>query len=188
MKELIQNILIYLILVSLLRGLITNPKYQQYFQFFSGLILMLLLLSPVISLMEGEEGWFALLQENVLQMDLDEVKGEMAVAEGKFTDVLEKEYQEVVEEQVEALAREQGMVLEDTVVELEKEEEEYRIASISGRVSEAETDLSDRAVETIQIGEDQKLSEEDDSKKAKKLQKKLCSQFLVGEEQVHLWK
>lgn len=36
MQEWIRQIIIYVILVTVLRGLIMKPQYEQYFRFFSG--------------------------------------------------------------------------------------------------------------------------------------------------------
>ena len=42
MQEWIRQIIIYVILVTVLRGLIMKPQYEQYFRFFSGMVLILL--------------------------------------------------------------------------------------------------------------------------------------------------
>lgn len=46
MQEWIRQIIIYVILVTVLRGLIMKPQYEQYFRFFSGIVLILLVVSP----------------------------------------------------------------------------------------------------------------------------------------------
>ena len=48
MQEWIRQIIIYVILVTVLRGLIMKPQYEQYFRFFSGIVLILLVVSPVL--------------------------------------------------------------------------------------------------------------------------------------------
>ena len=67
MKEFVQNILIYTIIITVLRGLITGPKYRQYFQFFSGVILILLFLGPVLSLFRSDRDWYRVLEEKLLR-------------------------------------------------------------------------------------------------------------------------
>ena len=45
MQEWIRQIIIYVILVTVLRGLIMKPQYEQYFRFFSGIVLILLVVT-----------------------------------------------------------------------------------------------------------------------------------------------
>lgn len=213
MKELVQNILVYVVIVSVLRGLITNPKYAQYFQFFSGLIMILLMLSPLLSLFQYENTWYDILEENVLKMDLDEIQGEMKIADNSFQDMLQKEYTDTIAEQVTTMAQEKGMTLEDVKVTLKEEDDEWEIAEITGKTNgetyenkntnkndlktddkkKSNTEEEERiSVETIQIGEDSFLQDtdnkEDNSKTAKSLRKQISNYFVIGEDKVHLWK
>lgn len=188
MKELVQNILVYVVIVSVLRGLITNPKYSQYFQFFSGIIMILLMLSPILSVLDYENQWYEILEEKILQMDLAEIKEEMQVANDRFADMVEEEYQETAAEQIKKLAEQKGVSVKDAKVILKREEEEWEIEEITvttGNLPESGQELS---VETIQIGEDKQIEEEDTSKAAKSLRKQICSYFVIGEDKVHIWK
>jgi Stage III sporulation protein AF (Spore_III_AF). len=134
MKEFVQNILIYTIIITVLRGLITGPKYRQYFQFFSGVILILLFLGPVLSLFRSDRDWYRVLEEKLLQMDLAEIQGEMRVAEEGFEQMLCKRYEQAVREQVELLAEERGVSLEDAQVTLRRAGDAWEVAQVSGRV------------------------------------------------------
>ena len=49
MHEFIQNILIYVVIITVLRGIITNDIYKQYFKFVSGLVMILLMMLPVLN-------------------------------------------------------------------------------------------------------------------------------------------
>lgn len=199
MKDLIQNLLIYIILVSALRGLVSNPKYQQYFQFFSGMILILFLITPVLQLFQGEEAWFNTLEQKLLQMDLADIQQEMAVAEESFSKMVTKEYQAAVEEQAQALAAQKGVTLEDVEIILTQENEEITVEEIHGTVVKNEntseqqwTDTKDQiAIPAIQIGEQKKKStagKKDTSKEAASLRREFANYFMIREEQVHLWK
>ena len=203
MKEFVQNILIYVIIITVLRGLITNARYQQYFQFFSGVVLILLFLSPVLSFLQGDREWFHILEEKLLQMDMADIQGEMKVAEQDFEKMLQSRYEEVVREQVELIAREKGVSIEDTQVVLEKEGDTWKVAKVQGRISEEDgkegayskeyTDdkegKGDVAVEAVTIGEEpMEKKEQDTSRRGRELKKQICDSFTLGKEQVYLWK
>lgn len=196
MKELVQNILIYTVIVSLLRGLIVNPKYGQYFQFFSGVIMILLMLSPLLSFFQGENEWYDLLEKNILKMDLTQVEGEMKLADNEFRDMVRGKYADTVEKQIKVMAEEKGVSLGEVHVTL-TEGETCSIAEISGKTvlpeENADEEQSEEiSVETIRIGtkgqEKERIEQEDTSTEAKRLRKQICSYFVIGEDKVHLWK
>lgn len=189
MKELVQSILVYVVIVSMLKGLISNPKYSQYFQFFSGIIMILIMLSPILSLLNQENGWYDILEENILQMDLENVKAEMEIADGRFEEMVEKEYEETAAKQVVLMAEKEGILIESAEVEVTQEDGELTIGKITVVAGEREALETDAySIETIRIGEEKKVQEEDHSKTARVLRRKLCDCFAVGEEQVQIWK
>ena len=46
MEKIICNVLIFTIITSVLKGLIIKDEYKQYFQFFCGLIMILIVITP----------------------------------------------------------------------------------------------------------------------------------------------
>lgn len=194
MKELIQNILVYVVIVSVLRGLITNPKYSQYFQFFSGIIMILIMLSPLLSFFNAETAWYDLLEGNILKMDLAEIEGEIKIADENFQDVVKQEYADTVKNQVTRMADENGIELENVDVVLEEDEGGLTIAEITGKTTNIEEKKSEDliSIETIQIGKEVQSQEvhrqENNSKGVRTLRRQICNQFVLGEDKVHLWK
>lgn len=194
MKELIQNILVYVVIVSVLRGLITNPKYSQYFQFFSGIIMILIMLNPLLSFFYAETAWYDLLEGNILKMDLAEIEGEIKIADESFQDVVKQEYADTVKNQVTRMADENGIELENVDVVLEENEGGLTIAEITGKTTNIEEKKSEDliSIETMQIGEEvqsQKVyGQENNSKGVRTLRRQICNQFVLGEDKVHLWK
>lgn len=49
LKEWVQNITFYLILVTLIVQMLPEKSYRKYIQFITGLILILLLMEPILS-------------------------------------------------------------------------------------------------------------------------------------------
>ena len=190
MKELVQNILVYVVIVTVLRGLISNPRYSQYFQFFSGVIMILLMLSPVLSVFDFENEWYSLLEEKVLQRDLDHIKEEMSIADGRFEEMVKEEYKETVEKQVMIMAEENGVQAEDVSVEIFQGEEEWQIAEIAvtaGEISKEGSGQGELSVEAVQI-EEKRKNIKNISKDEKALKRQICSYFAIGEDKVHIWK
>lgn len=70
MQEWIRQIIIYVILVTVLRGLIMKPQYEQYFRFFSGIVLILLVVSPVLRVLHQDTAWHDTVEQYLFQMDV----------------------------------------------------------------------------------------------------------------------
>lgn len=187
-------------IITVLRGLIADSKFQQYFQFFSGVILILIFLVPVLAFFRGDESFYHVLEQNLVQMDLADIKKEMRVAEDGFERVLCRRYEEELKEQVELLAQQKGLALEDTQVLLEKKGNVWEVAEVSGKIAgkngqESEENMKKAgngidkvAVEAVTIEESAEGKEEDQSHRGRALKKQICSSFALGKEQVHIWK
>ena len=154
LQKVIQSVLVYILIVTVLRGIVKNPRYGQYFQFFSGVILILILISPVLSLFRSEDGWYRYLEENMLQLDRNRIDSEMRIADGK----LKEQYQKAIQEQILFLASEEQITLSDLTIELNQKETGWEIRKIEGRA--------------------------ENEKEALHLQKKLANDLSISKEQV----
>lgn len=191
MKQLVQNVLVYVVIVTVLRGLISNPRYSQYFQFFSGIIMILLMLSPILSVFNFENEWYSLLEEKVLQMDLEHVKEEMNIADGKFEEMVKEEYRETIKKQVVVMAEEKGVQAEEVSVEILQGDTQWQIAEIAvmaGTIPKDGGEKEKLSVEAVQIGQKGKKNINNISKDELALRKQICSYFAIGEDKVHIWK
>lgn len=193
MKQLVQNILVYVVIVTVLRGLISNPKYSQYFQFFSGVIMILLMMSPILTVFQYENEWYSILEEKVLKMDLDHIKEEMNIADGRFEEMVREEYKETVKKQVMMMAEENGLNAEEVLVDIKQGDEEWQIQEISvksGTILGDQKEQEKLSVEAVQIeGDKQKNINylKEDYKYSKRLKKQICNYFAIGEDKVHIW-
>ena len=96
--EWIRNIAFYLVLVTALLHIVPESGYQKYIRFFTGLILILLVLSPVLKLfgMEGQLRELYQSQEYLKELEqMEEVSGFQEEAEAVGTQ--EEEPMEVEE-------------------------------------------------------------------------------------------
>ena len=100
MQEWIRQIIIYVILVTVLRGLIMKPQYEQYFRFFSGIVLILLVVSPVLRVIHQDTAWHDTVEQYLFQMDVNDIQEQLAVTEGRRQEVIMQQYTEQLEEQI----------------------------------------------------------------------------------------
>lgn len=166
MEEWIHQIVVYVIIITVLRGLINKPNYEQYFRFFSGIILILLVISPILHVLKQDTEWYDRLQEKLLQMDTESVREELAVTEGKRQEVIMREYQRQIETQIIRLGEEETIAVDSVMLQIGEK----------GEIRRMEVH--------IQGGDDgQKLTKE----MLRQFRMKLCNRYELQEEQVVLW-
>ena len=73
--EWIRNVAFYLVLVTALLHVLPRSGYQKYIRFFTGLVLILLVLAPVLKLFQMEEELRDAYRDDSWLEQLEEFKG-----------------------------------------------------------------------------------------------------------------
>ncbi|MEF2806404.1 MAG: stage III sporulation protein AF [Massilistercora timonensis] len=73
--EWIRNVAFYLVLVTALLHVLPRSGYQKYIRFFTGLVLILLVLAPVLKLFQMEEELRDAYRDDSWLEQLEEIKG-----------------------------------------------------------------------------------------------------------------
>ena len=73
--EWIRNVAFYLVLVTALLHVLPRSGYQKYIRFFTGLVLILLVLAPVLKLFQMEEELRDAYRDESWLEQLEEIKG-----------------------------------------------------------------------------------------------------------------
>jgi len=72
--EWMQNIAFYLILMTAAIQVIPDNSYKKYIRFFTGLILMVLLISPVLKLFQVEQAFNDIYDRAAYKQELQEIE------------------------------------------------------------------------------------------------------------------
>lgn len=208
-REIVQNILVYVVMTTILKGLVSNKGFLEIFRFVSGMILLLLFLSPVVSALSIDTGWYEKLEENILQVDRKQIEQELAVAEGSFEEVLLRECESQVRQQLRDLAEDAGQKPQQIQVSMKKSEEgEVFVERIQLKVKEEtqqamakmekEEDESQSYVESVEnikidSGTGSQREQEDrgsvrEDEDTRMLKKKICKKFSLSKGAVDVWK
>lgn len=73
--EWIRNVAFYLVLVTALLHVLPRSDYQKYIRFFTGLVLILLVLAPVLKLFQMEEELRDAYRDDSWLEQLEEIEG-----------------------------------------------------------------------------------------------------------------
>lgn len=165
MQEWIRQIIIYVILVTVLRGLIMKPQYEQYFRFFSGIVLILLVVSPVLRVIHQDTAWHDTVEQYLFQMDVNDIQEQLAVTEGRRQEVIMQQYTEQLEEQIKKQAGQHALPVDEVTVK----------ADAKGVIHKIELHL--KTEETSKVTKEQ----------LRQFKNQLCSQYKLQKEQVEIW-
>ncbi len=197
--QMIQNILVYVVMINVLEGLVSSESFREIFRFVGGIILIVLCVSPVLSQISDTDKVGRFLQERLFQGDMDQLNIETKLAEGSFEKIMLKQCKEELEKQVGIMAEKEGEEARQVEVKLKKDqegnlqlkkvtmvlEEDSVPAAVSG-------DNSTIRVQDIRIapGTDPGGTEENVRKDADtaKLQVQICKKYELSKKKVIVWR
>ena len=109
MEKIICNVLVFTIITSVLKGLIIKDEYKQYFQFFCGLIMILIVITPFIDFLSSDNDYYDILQKNIYSLEIKDSIGSIKTADGKMRDVLVRQCESKIEGQIKKMAQKDGV-------------------------------------------------------------------------------
>lgn len=69
MLHVVKNVTVFVLLFSIVSNLFAKSKYQKYFDFIQGVILIILVMMPLFSWITGDDLMDGLLQENMSKVE-----------------------------------------------------------------------------------------------------------------------
>ena len=136
MEKIICNVLIFTIITSVLKGLIIKDEYKQYFQFFCGLIMILIVITPFIDFLSSDNDYYDILQKNIYSLEIKDSIGSIKTADGKMRDVLVRQCESKIEGQIKKMAQKDGVDCNSVDVETKMSDEELEIVMVNVSMKE----------------------------------------------------
>ena len=209
MAAFIKSVLIFTLLVTVMKGLINSDSFRMYFKFFSGLVLILLMITPLVNFLSGDNGWYSLLEQEIFNFNLERINDELEVADGKFEEIIREECKKDIEEQVIKLADNRGISIKDIDIGLGNQDGSIQVNSVDISINKAKKNTaSTKDINNIESVEDIKdieiagddgsvevvdaMSGEGNRRKAsgkniRKLRDDISSYFIIKEAAVNIW-
>lgn len=171
----VKNLVCFYLLITVVLHLLPKKDYRKYVRFFSGILLTILVVSPVLELMGNEE----LIRQKISQEEffqvMDNIKLDTEHLEMTQKELYLKEYERALGMDVGRMAEEKQLIPQKVEVRLT---EEYTVSSIEVTVTFQEDDLFV-----------QKASYVDDSveyPQVRELRQDLMEFYRLGEEQISI--
>lgn len=153
----IKGIAFYIILVTTVMYVLPNQKYQKYLRFFTGIVMILLVINPILKVLKQDQNLSYTFQLNNYRQELDEFNKDIKEAQGEQKHTLLTQYEEKIAEKISEFVAGQGLFTKKISVILNSDEtsENYgSIQSIQIEASRSEVQQDKNRIETedIQIG------------------------------------
>ena len=129
----VKNIIYYMIFLSVVNNLLADSKYGKYIRFFSGMVLILLVVSPFTGGLHLDEQISSMFKSISFQNDTDDLKQDLWGMEERRLDQVIREYEQAVAADVEAMARAEGLECTGAAYRLTVTE----TAAVMGRLKES---------------------------------------------------
>lgn len=150
----VKNIAFYLILITAVLNALPDNHFKKYIKFFTGMVLIILLISPISRLLNIESNLdFSFIQKSY-EIELEEMQEEIGNLEYIQSNQLFSGYSATILQQIEDIVTNEGLYLIDGEVKLveDKESNSYgTIEKIDLLVSKKEEDEKSIKIDKIKI-------------------------------------
>ena len=198
-----KNIAYFLMFLAVLGAVLPGGKYDKYIRLFSGILLILTVVSPLTQGLHLEEKMARSFEALSFRQDVGDFRGQLEEMESKRLAEIQMQYETVVSQDVIRVAGEQGVVVKNAEVKLDMNpESEYYghitdiAMAVEGEKESGEESLGEAKpagavmVEKIEIGE-KKEAEEQKGKPVSeeavlKLQKELSGYYGLEADHVEI--
>ena len=135
----VKNIIYFMIFLAVVNNLLADSKYEKYIRFFAGMVLILLVVSPLTGKMRLDEQISSMFQSISLYNDASDLKSRLWNMDEKRLDQILGRYQDAVEADVAAMAAADGLTCVRAQVQIDGD----RNSSTYGQVKEIRMEVKD---------------------------------------------
>lgn len=154
----IRNLVIYMILNTIIMNLLGNSSYKKYVSIVSGMILVLIVISPFIKYLRMEGNLDYYLQSNAFAVETSDFKNNLLQMEDQQMNAVFEEYTDRIRSQVERILTGEELKLDRLDVIYNKDTNSVSFGEITRMEIEARYDSDEKPkqsqieVERIEIG------------------------------------
>lgn len=182
-KEFIKSIVVYMILISVVFHCLPDTRYKKYVKMFAGMLLIILLLTPILSLFQKND----LLDQTFFRKNYEEAlkesRGSLQIYEDVQKEKIIQVYQNEINAYIKTLAEQRGLYVlrSDITIEEDTESEDF------GSIKEMDLMLSSGQEDAGEIKKITILPEEKtESMDEITMKEQICELYSIPKEQIHL--
>ena len=121
-RDMIVRVMIFLLLANVIGNLLERSKYSQHFSYITGLIVIVMVLSPVIRLVRGQDIFSFEFNRELYSQDRQEVMREIEATSRESQKLVWKQFEEKVAAWVEESCEKENVTCQARVIMSEEGE------------------------------------------------------------------
>ncbi len=134
----VRNIVIYMILNTIIMNLLGNSSYKKYVSIVSGMVLVLLVVSPFMKFLKVEDKLDYYLDYNGFAVETADFENSLRTMEEEQLELVFTEYSEKVRSQVDTMLQGEGLKLTDFKLIFDRDKNSLNFGGILGMKIKAE--------------------------------------------------
>lgn len=179
----IKGIAFYLIIVLAIQNVLPDNKYKKYIKMFTGMILVLLIISPITNLFNYTDKIANVYQSKLVEQEVNQMKNQLTGMEDSIVDASISQYKEYVKQQINLFVEEEGYQLAQFSCEVN---ENVEISNISLVISKESTNQSNINIDKITIDSDNKNISEIENSSLNKIKKSIVDFYNISESNINI--
>ncbi|QHQ62775.1 stage III sporulation protein AF [Anaerocolumna sedimenticola] len=159
----VKNIVIFLVLTTIITNLLGKSSYKKYVNLITGIILVILVISPLLKLFQLDKTMDYYFTTNSLLAEAEDMNDKLVDAEDNQMSAILKEYKEQIGKQVSNLLEGENLYLTGIEVKVDEDENSSTFGNllslnisagyIRNETKEGSVDIDKVDIEDIKIGE-----------------------------------
>ncbi len=141
----IRNIVIFMMINTIIMNLLGNKSYKKYVSIASGLILVLIVISPLVKLLNLQGNLDYFLESHSFAMDTSDFKNQLNQVQADQSEKITTEYKEQIKGQIKEILAKDKLNLEDCNIGLDMDSESKTYGQIQKISLKATTEESREA-------------------------------------------
>ena len=183
LNDAMKNISVFIILTTLINNLLTESTYKKYIRFFTGMVLIAIIINPIIRLVSSGESIFDEIRVNDLIIKSDELKDDLMLYEEDAGGVIEEQYNEITGDIIADIADKEGLVMSECKVSIDTDTESDTCGEIEHKYVKAYmSDTPD--IDDIQIDNEGKVHNNSLKVRSDNLKKAIADRLAADEEKI----
>ena len=145
--EIMKKVAVFYVIAYFLMNLVNNEKYRHYIKMFVGIVMIIMLISPVGKLLGFEDKFLRFFSVNNAGNMSDELREELKMAENDMKDAIVMEYSTQIEEDIRNKLLSMDAYLKDCRIKICTEEDKENF----GQIIQVDLTVSNKRNQEIEI-------------------------------------
>lgn len=154
----IKNIAFYMILITAVMNVIPNNNYKKYINLFTGIVMIILVISPISNLLGASTRLDTNFIKNIYNQELNNIKVDAYQISDTSSSKLLEEYKNEISQQVDEIVKKEGYFVVESKIVMNEDRDSDNYGNLEGLqvvLSTQEKKNQKIVVDKIQIGKKQ---------------------------------